>query len=86
DLSRSRTQVLGFSFQLLTLQPLFLCPYCMGKPLIMFILGCPSAGKETQYTIEGRLERRKSYGGSDDGRENMEKRIQIYHQATKANY
>uniref|UniRef100_A0A8C9KY76 Uncharacterized protein n=1 Tax=Panthera tigris altaica TaxID=74533 RepID=A0A8C9KY76_PANTA len=41
-------QVLGLSFPLLTLQPPFLCPHFVGKPLVMFVLGSPSTGKGTQ--------------------------------------
>lgn len=40
--------VLGFSFPLLSSRPLFLCSHRFMKPLVVFVLGGPGAGKGTQ--------------------------------------
>ncbi|KAF3819864.1 hypothetical protein GH733_015373 [Mirounga leonina] len=53
---RSVLHVLGLSFPLLTRRPLFLCPHRLMKPLVVFVLGGPGAGKGTQCAriVEGR--------------------------------
>ncbi|XP_072276841.1 UMP-CMP kinase [Pyxicephalus adspersus] len=59
------------------------------KPIVVFVLGGPGAGKGTQCEkivqtcIERCLERGKSSGRSDDNRESLEKRIQTYLQSTR---
>lgn len=45
---RRLLHVLGLSFPLLTRQPLFLCLQRLMKPLVVFVLGGPGAGKGTQ--------------------------------------
>lgn len=45
---RRLLHVLGLSFPLLTRRPLFLCPHRLMKPLVVFVLGGPGAGKGTQ--------------------------------------
>ncbi|KAG8505435.1 UMP-CMP kinase [Galemys pyrenaicus] len=45
---RGLLHVLGLSFPLLTRRPLFLCPRRLMKPLVVFVLGGPGAGKGTQ--------------------------------------
>ncbi|KAK2106576.1 cytidine monophosphate (UMP-CMP) kinase 1, cytosolic [Saguinus oedipus] len=42
--------ILGLSFLLQNHHPILLCPPHLMKPLIMFVLGCPSARKGTQCT------------------------------------
>ncbi|XP_032259399.1 UMP-CMP kinase-like isoform X2 [Phoca vitulina] len=55
---RRLLHVLGLSFPLLTRWPLFLCPHCLMKPLVVFILDGPGAGKGTQcaHIIENHRE------------------------------
>lgn len=43
--------LMGLSFLLLTCRLLFLSSYCLMMPLVMFILGGPSAGKGTQCVL-----------------------------------
>uniref|UniRef100_A0A8C8WTH2 Cytidine/uridine monophosphate kinase 1 n=1 Tax=Panthera leo TaxID=9689 RepID=A0A8C8WTH2_PANLE len=45
---RRLLHVLGLSFPLLTCRPLFLWPHRLMKPLVVFVLGGPGAGKGTQ--------------------------------------
>ncbi|XP_047577995.1 UMP-CMP kinase-like [Lutra lutra] len=45
---RRLLHILGLSFPLLTRRPLFLCPHRLMKPLVVFVLGGPGAGKGTQ--------------------------------------
>uniref|UniRef100_A0A673UE25 Cytidine/uridine monophosphate kinase 1 n=1 Tax=Suricata suricatta TaxID=37032 RepID=A0A673UE25_SURSU len=45
---RRLLHVLGLSLPLLTCRPLFLCPHRLMKPLVVFVLGGPGAGKGTQ--------------------------------------
>lgn len=45
---RRLLHVLGLRFPLLTCRPLFLCPHRLMKPLVVFVLGGPGAGKGTQ--------------------------------------
>lgn len=40
--------VLGLGFPLVARRPLFLCPHRLMKPLVVFVLGGPGAGKGTQ--------------------------------------
>uniref|UniRef100_A0A2K6PGG5 Cytidine/uridine monophosphate kinase 1 n=1 Tax=Rhinopithecus roxellana TaxID=61622 RepID=A0A2K6PGG5_RHIRO len=50
-LSRCRSRllhVLGLSFLLQTRQPILFCPPRLMKPLVVFVLGGPGAGKGTQ--------------------------------------
>ncbi|KAF6108031.1 cytidine/uridine monophosphate kinase 1 [Phyllostomus discolor] len=47
---RRLLHVLGLSFPLLTRRPLFLGPHRLMKPLVVFVLGGPGAGKGTQCT------------------------------------
>ncbi|KAF3821686.1 hypothetical protein GH733_009728 [Mirounga leonina] len=63
--------VLGLSFPLLTRRLLLLCPHCLMKPLVVFILGGPSAGKGTQcaHIIENHVgisKKRKLKGKSGE--------------------
>lgn len=46
--ARRLLHVLGLRFPLPTRRPLFLCPRRLMKPLVVFVLGGPGAGKGTQ--------------------------------------
>lgn len=75
---RRLLQVLGLSFPLLTRRPLILCPHRLMKPLVVFVLGGPGAGKGTQCTriVEVRLGQLAGYVGLTGRRASLSRSTQ----------